>query len=105
MIEKIDKKYVESKCSDALRELRFATRRGVGALNVDDDFYCWAGLNAGMYAEFACINPFVGMHSKNIIRITSETKGEKFKPLEVATFSIFLRELVLDISKHMEKAR
>lgn len=96
MIEKIDRKYVESKCSDALRELGFATRGGVGTLNVDDDFYCWVGLNAGVHTGFVRVNPFVGVHSKNIMRMTSEAKGKKFKPLEVATFAVFLGELVPD---------
>jgi hypothetical protein len=93
MIEKIDRKNVESKCSDALQELGFTTRRGVGTLNVDDDFYYWVGLNAGVHTGFVRVNPFVGVHSKNIMRITSEAKGEKYKPLEVATFAVFLGDL------------
>lgn len=87
---------MESECSNALQELGFVTKRGVGTLNVNDDFYYWVGLNAGVHAGFIRINPFIGVHSKNIMRMTSEAKGEKYKPLEVATFAVFLGELSPD---------
>jgi len=93
MIHKIDTKFVESMCSDALQELGFIMKRGIGTLNFDDNFYYWIGLNSGLDSGSVRINPFVGVHSRDVMKTIAEVGGAKYKPLQSATFAVFLGEL------------
>lgn len=97
MTKQIDRKLVESGCSVALASLGFTMRRGIGTIHINDEFSAWIGLNVGKHEGFIRINPFVGVHCQNIMKMTSEAKGEKYKPFEIASFAVFLGTLKPDI--------
>jgi len=60
--------------------------------SINDDWYCWVGLNTGVYSEKVRLNPFVGVHARSIMKLYAKVSGRKYNR-EVATYSIHLGEI------------
>ncbi|MBC2653213.1 hypothetical protein [Novosphingobium aerophilum] len=63
---------------------------------IRDGFYCWVGLNQGLYSNYLYIEPFVGVHVEPIARLYSKLDKGKYAikyDRGVATYSVHLGEL------------
>jgi len=61
------KREVRLRCYDALEAEGFTRYRKEGAdWPFGGEFYCWVGLNSGLYKEYVQINPFVGVHAASL---------------------------------------
>src|SRR5258706_11069845 len=66
---------------------------------LENGFHCWVGLNAGLYAEYVEINPFVGVHSVRIEKLWTSMKRGKYPgkyDRGVATYGIHLGKIAPD---------
>lgn len=63
---------------------------------IHDGFYCWVGLNEGLYKDRLNINPFVGVHVEPIASLYSFLDTGKY-PVKynrgVATYAVHMGEL------------
>jgi hypothetical protein len=87
------KKIIRLNCYDSLQQSGFTRYRKE---SVDwplyDGFHVWVGLNTGLYPERVEINPFVGIHVKQIMNLYVELESRKYDR-GVATYAIHMGEL------------
>ncbi|MBV6323964.1 hypothetical protein [Duganella violaceipulchra] len=86
-------KTVAKTCNDALAAVGIRSKYDIGMLEINDDFFAWVGLNRGTHPDFIRINAFVGIHAAEVMKVTCEVAGKKYRPGEFATFAVHLGEL------------
>jgi hypothetical protein len=65
-------------------------------LHLHDGFYCWVGLNQGLYPDRLWIEPFVGIHTEPIARLYASLDNGKYAVKYnrgVATYAVHMGEL------------
>jgi hypothetical protein len=78
-ISKADKDNIVRLCCDALVEEGFIRfRRENVDRKIDENVYCWVGLNTKLTKEYVDINPFVGVHFVDIEKFWTSMKVGKF---------------------------
>lgn len=94
-----DLKSIENSCAAALSQVGVKVKSGTGTLPIGNAFSGWVGLNSGRHKGFIRINPFVGVHCQQIMKLVASASGKKYRPSELATFSIYLGELCPEVSQ------
>lgn len=90
-------KSVDSSCEAALVSAGFTRlRRGTIVYEINADFMGWVGLNIGSHTSEVRINPFVGVHATNVMKLCAELQERKYVKGETATFAMHLGELLPD---------
>ena len=85
--------YVEDCCLKALVAEGFERFRKHDAdKQIHDGFYCWTGLNNGLYPDRVEINPFVGVHVMPLMRFYTKLEGRKYNRAS-ATWAVHMGEL------------
>lgn len=84
-------------CCDALERDGFCRFKKE---NVDwpiaNGFHCWVGLNTGLYPEYVEINPFIGLHVVQIMKLYTGLEGRKYAR-STATYARHMGELAPDV--------
>lgn len=85
------------RCINALLSVGFNRFRKKSVnWSIHDGFYCWVGLNQGLYSDRLCIEPFVGIHVEPIARLYAKLDNGKYAikyDRGVATYAIHMGEL------------
>jgi hypothetical protein len=86
---------VEDVCETALVKVGFKRlRRGTIIWEFSPDFWGWVGLNKGLHGTFIRINPFVGVHAVEVMKLCAQFDGSKFIKGAYATYAIHLGEVL-----------
>lgn len=94
----VDKKFVrlvEDACESSLINVGFKKlRRESVVWEVAPGFLGWIGLNQGNHQTYLRINPFVGIHSVDVMKLWAQFDGEKYSKGASATYAIHIGELI-----------
>lgn len=86
---------VDDACEQALLEVGFKRpRRGTIVWDISPEFCGWVGLNQGRHGAMVRINPFVGVHAIEVMKLCSELEGSKYAKGAYATYAVHLGELL-----------
>ena len=95
-----DKKFLhdlEESCDQALEAIGFRKlRKGRVVWNISHEFLGWVGLNRGNHGDFVRLNPFIGVHSVEVMKLCAFLNEEKYVKGDIASYSIHLGELIPD---------
>jgi hypothetical protein len=93
-----DKKFLnmlEDVCDFELCELGFTRlRRGSVVWQFDNNFLGWIGLNVGNHGNMVRLNPFVGIHVVDVMKLSDSLSARKYAKGGSATYAIHLGELI-----------
>ncbi|MBV6323962.1 hypothetical protein [Duganella violaceipulchra] len=92
-------KSVRKACLDALAAVGIPRKYDRGVLQLSDGFFAWIGLNTGTHSDFIRINPFVGVHATEVMKVFCAVAGMKWRPGEWATYAVHLGELCPDVQQ------
>ncbi|WMW81307.1 hypothetical protein RF679_03250 [Undibacterium cyanobacteriorum] len=88
-------KMLEDECDSELCKLGFTRlRRGGVVWEFDSNFLGWIGLNTGNHGNTVRLNPFVGIHVVDIMKLSAAFSNKKYVKGGTATYAIHLGELV-----------
>lgn len=83
------KKYVLNECESEFKKQGFYTpRKNCILFELNKEFYGWVGMNTAINSGILEINPFIGVHCKDIMEIRDFLWGSKYKLGDVATVSV-----------------
>jgi hypothetical protein len=95
-----DKKFlheIEEAVVSALTPVGFRRLpRGAIVCELASNFLGWVGLNRGNHGSMVRINPFVGVHATDVMKLVAKLDGERYVPGALATYAIHLGELLPD---------
>ncbi len=95
-----DKKFlsdVEEACDLALEAVGFQKlRKGRVVWSISHEFLGWVGLNRGNHGEFVRINPFVGVHAVDVMKLCASLDEARYVKGEIASYAIPIGELIPD---------
>lgn len=87
------KQHVLLKCYEALAAAGFTRYRKEDVdWPLDGGFHCWVGLNTGLYDERVEINPFIGIHVVQIMRLYTALEGRKYSR-SISTYALHMGEV------------
>lgn len=83
------KKYVLNECESEFKKQGFYNpRKNCILFQLNKGFYGWVGMNTAINSGTLEINPFVGVHCKEIMEIRDFLWGSKYKLGDIATFAV-----------------
>lgn len=86
---------VEDACESALISVGFKRlRRGTIVHEISAAFWGWVGLNKGIHGDMIRINPFVGVHAVEVMKLCAQLENSKYVKGAYATYAIHLGELL-----------
>jgi hypothetical protein len=88
---------VEDACESALVAAGFKRlRRGTIIWEISPSFWGWVGLNEGNHGDMVRINPFIGIHAVDLMKLWDQLDESKYSKGAHATYAIHLGEILPD---------
>ena len=83
-------KAIDDACENALLELGFKRpRRGTIYLEIKSGFLGWVGLNVGNHGDIVNINPNIGIHCVDVMRLKHDFVADKANPYKIGQISTY----------------
>ena len=88
---------VQDACESALVAVGFKRlRRSTIIWEISEKFWGWVGLNRGNHGDMVRVNPFIGIHAVDLMKLCDQLDESKYSKGAYATYAIHLGEILPD---------
>ena len=88
---------VQDACESALVAMGFKRlRRSTIIWEISEKFWGWVGLNRGNHGDMVRVNPFIGIHAVDLMKLCDQLDESKYSKGAYATYAIHLGEILPD---------